>query len=435
MKKVFLKSIGCRTNQVEVEGIASMLEDSGYTLVKNHSNAEIIIINTCTVTAHTESKTKRLIKSYAKNIPGVKVLVTGCLAQQLPDELMEIEGVHWVVGNTKKNDIPEILNIREKNLVCPPLTECNMPVSIFDSTKLDARDSLRTRFHIKIQEGCNFRCSYCIVPILRGSSRSVQRSEIIMVCKRAIDAGYKEIVLTGTHIGQYLHSRTYRLEALIDEICAIHGDFRLRLSSLDPRDCDAGIFQGIASVDRICKHLHLSIQSLSHKVMAGMKRSFREYDQFLERLVSFCNTCPDAGIGGDFIVGFPGETDAMFEETLNMVEQVGFNYGHVFRYSKRPGTVAASMDSQVSGKEKIRRSNTLRNCLNQMRSRFIQSQIGSIKHRIIVEQERPVKGVTSNYIRVKAPDVHARKNTWCDVVLQEYNPEKNWCIAMSEDKG
>lgn len=427
---IALKSIGCRTNQEEMASLRYRLKAEGYSLVKGHDNADVIIVNTCSVTGRTEAKTKRLIKSLAKKLPHAKILVTGCLAQQVPDELLKIMGVCWVVGNAFKKDIPEILCSKKGGLYYTLLTSDNAPVAIFNNHPLRPNDEWRTRFPVKIQEGCDYSCSYCIVPILRGPSRSVSKFDVLKLCRKSIEAGYKEIVLTGTHIGQYSYGKKYKLIELMDDILDIGKDFRLRLSSLDPRDCSDELLGCIRDDKRLSKHVHVNVQSFSPEVLKGMNREYEEYDMLIKRLDSFRQRCTYAGIGGDFIVGFPGETESMFETTLKTVEQIGFNYGHVFRYSKRPGTTASFMDRQVSEKEKKDRSNVLRECLAKMRGEFIEKQLNRVTHTIIVEQEKPVRGITSNYIRVEIPKAVSRRNSWQKVILTKYLPDKNCCQAV-----
>ena len=407
--------------------LSAQLRDSGYSLVQNSAGADIIIINTCSVTGGTESKVKRLIKSIARTSPKCKILVTGCLAQQNPGDLMDRAGVCWVVGTSYKDEIVRILEDGRQGVFCAELTKDNTPVALYDSCCYNPEQDLRTRFHLKIQEGCDYRCSFCIVPVLRGPSRSVPANEIKRICKQALDAGCKEIVLTGTHIGQYADGKDYTLVQLIDDIVCYNHDFRLRLSSLDPRDCTDEILQRIGDEERICAHIHLSVQSFSPEVLEGMNRRYRDYDMLIERLDSFRKKWPHAAIGGDFIVGFPGETESMFETTLHMVRNLGFSYGHVFRYSRRPHTVASERGGQISEKEKTERSDRLRECLVELRCKFIENQIDKVTHRIIVEQQNPAKGVTSNYIRVVVPQTFAKRNTWQEVRLKKYIPAENVC--------
>jgi len=410
--------------------LGSRLRDSGYCLVQGSAGADIVIVNTCSVTGGTESKVKRLIKSIARNSPGSRILVTGCLAQQIPGELKDIPGVCWVVGTSYKDEIVRIIREGRDGVFCAELTKDKTPVTLYDNGCYDPEQDARTRFHIKIQEGCDFGCSYCIVPILRGPSRSVPADEIKRICRQALDGGCKEVVLTGTHIGQYRDGSNYTLVQLIDDIVCYNYDFRLRLSSLDPRDCSTDMLQRIGEGERICAHIHLSVQSFSPEVLAGMNRRYRDYDLLIERLDSFRRKRPHVAIGGDFIAGFPGETEAMFEETLDTVRKLGFSYGHVFRYSRRPHTAACERKGQVSEKIKTERSDLLRVCLAKLRSRFINSQVDTVMHRIIVEQENPAIGVTSNYIRVVVPQAFAQRNTWQQVRLKKFQADENICEAV-----
>ncbi len=427
---IALKSIGCRTNQEEILSLGSALKSQGYCIVKSAAEAEIIIINTCSVTGGTESKTKRMIKSLARRNPHARILLTGCLAQQLPRELQKTGGVEWVVGNAHKKDIPRILSAQKAGLFHSSVAQDHPPVAVFDNYNPDPDDDWRTRFSVKIQEGCDFGCSYCIVPILRGPSRSISKPDVIGHCMKAVDAGYKEIVFTGTHIGQYSAKKRYGLLNLIDEVLTIKGDFRLRLSSLDPRDCSDELLDRMMTEQRLCNHIHISVQSLNPDILSAMKRSYREYDRFVERIRAFSQQSPHAGIGGDFIAGFPGETEEMFATTLEAVSFIGFNYGHVFRYSKRPGTRAATMENQIPEKEKIVRSDRLRRLLSKKRQEFIQKQLNTVTHTIVVEKEIPVRGITQNYIRVEVSQIHRKRNTWQQVRLINYSSEKNCCEAV-----
>ncbi len=432
---VALTAIGCRTNQEEVTSLSAALREDGYHIVQHNTIADIIIINTCSVTAGTESKTKRLIKSVTRKYPGARVLVTGCMAQQIPEELLEIPGVTWVVGNTRKKDIPQIIKNEKDGLFYSPINDKTVPAAAAPVHPTEPPEEWRTRYPVKIQEGCDYRCSYCIVPLLRGPSRSVGRNDILTLCRRVADVGYKEIVFTGTHIGQYEDNNGYRLVQLIDEVLALPGDFRIRLSSLDPRDCTDELLTRITEESRLCDHIHVSVQSLCPEVLAGMNRVYTEYDTFIERILSFRSRSPYAGIGGDFIVGFPGETKSMFETTLAMAEKIGFNYGHVFRYSKRPGTVAATMQNHISEKDKIERSSTFRSLLDSQRTRFIQKQLHSVIHTIIIEREKPIHGITSNYIRVEVPALRRNRNTWLPVRITSYSADRNYCIgALCEEQ-
>jgi threonylcarbamoyladenosine tRNA methylthiotransferase MtaB len=255
-----------------------------------------------------------------------------------------------------------------------------------------------------------------------------------MVCRRAVDAGYKEIVVTGTHIGQYQGEKGEGFIELIERLSAVPGDFRMRLSSLDPRDCGATLFNLIGTNPRFCRHLHLSVQSLCPEVIAAMNRPSLEMDSFIETVVGFRTRFPDAGIGGDFIVGFPGETEGNFLKTLASIEKIGFSYGHVFRFSKRPMTAAAGFPDQIDEKEKSRRSAGLRAVLDRCHNDFVRKLIGT-RHRIIVEKEEPVTGRASNYLHIEVPAASAPRNTWCTVRINGIYPTNGHCQAILETSG
>jgi threonylcarbamoyladenosine tRNA methylthiotransferase MtaB len=427
-KTVCLKSIGCRTNQEEMAGLSGALSDAGYRIVPEENNADIIIINTCSVTAQTESKTRRMIASLSRQFPRAQILVTGCYAQQLPLEIDRMTGVTWTVGNARKKDIVAILNSPSGGIFHEPLTIEHSPVTVFHDHLGKPSPPGRTRFALKIQEGCDLSCSYCIVPRLRGPSRSVPKKLLLETGSRAIDAGYKELVITGTHIGQYAGGAAFSLPDLVQDLSQLPGDFRIRLSSLDPRECTKELLDFIRNGSRLCKHLHISVQSFSKPVLEKMHRADNDYDSFIERMIAFRSHCPDAGIGGDFIVGFPGETPEMFSTTITAIKAIGFSYGHVFRFSSRPGTVAAAMTETIDEKEKIFRSGAVRTCLQTLRKEFITRWYGTT-HRIIIEQHDPSQGLTSSYIRVEIPALSLPKNSWQSVRLLEYNQEKNCCLA------
>ncbi|MDG5814328.1 tRNA (N(6)-L-threonylcarbamoyladenosine(37)-C(2))-methylthiotransferase MtaB [Chitinispirillales bacterium ANBcel5] len=414
---VAFHSVGCRTNQEEVASLQNVFTSAGYSVVSQIETADLIIVNTCSVTSCTESKTKRFLRSIPRSAPRAQILVTGCLAQQLKDELTDYENVKWVVGNVEKGSILPIIENGRVGLHCKNIYASD---TIFLSTVvLPPEHSKRTRFSLKIQEGCNFCCSYCIVPALRGPSRSSDLNNLVAVLKKAVRYGYKEIVLTGTHIGQYRDPATgTSLSGLIEEISEVDGDYRIRLSSLDPRDLTDELLETVAKEGKICDHIHVSVQSFSKDVLLGMGRPFEGVNDLKIKIKRLREKRPDISLGGDFIVGFPGETDHMFMETVNGIRELEFSYGHVFRYSPRPGTKAQKFDNQVTEKLKSQRGELLREELNHSRLNFLSKQ-KERHHRILVESKGPVRGVTSNYIRVELPGKSAEHNSWIEVKLTE----------------
>ncbi|MBN1980659.1 MAG: MiaB/RimO family radical SAM methylthiotransferase [Chitinivibrionales bacterium] len=430
---------GCRTNQQEIEALSGALVAEGFAVCTQASHADIIIVNTCSVTARAESDMKRLITSLGRKYPQARLCITGCLAQQVPEQLIGMPGVTWVVGNGSKDSIVSLLRQSQpRRQLCLSPFQAEGPESVsLAQPKIRPVDAAsgRTRFLMKIQEGCDNRCSYCIVPSLRGPSRSVSREMVMTSVDAAIDAGYKEIVLTGTHIGQYKSARGYTLIDLLNDILRKEADVRLRLSSLDPADCTEEIFQCLETHSRLCNHLHLSMQHLHPTVLTKMNRSVADYDRFFERLALCQSRVPNLGIGADFIVGFPGETGKEFEYLSETVAVKPFSYGHVFRYSARPGTAAVQLPGAVDEAVKRQRAEVLRQMLLQTRSRFIQRQIQRVVHRIIVEDAATCRGVTANYIQVAVPNGRASHNSWLAVVLTDYEPAVNRCIGRCADEG
>jgi threonylcarbamoyladenosine tRNA methylthiotransferase MtaB len=427
---VLIKSIGCRTNQEEMAALGTLLVHSGHTIVDSPARADIVVVNTCLVTSAAEAKTRRYISALSRARPGVKICVTGCLAQHSPHDIMQRLPVTWVVGNGRKQDIPAILRDSPGGVFHTEPGPNNPAAVSLVNTPAGTGASGRTRFFLKIQEGCNYRCAYCVVPLVRGPSASVPFDRILGVFTMAVLAGYKEIVLTGTHIGQYSDSAHGGFERLVETLAGVEGDFRIRLSSLDPRDLSDSLLETVGSHPRLCRHLHLSVQSLSPAVLEKMGRPLAEHDTFVARLTSFRRRFPFAGLGGDFIVGFPQETLEQFEETCGAVAQCGFTFGHVFRFSRRPGTPAAIMRQQVDGKEKNRRSARLRALLDDCHGLFVKSTAGAVQ-RIVVEIKSPATGLASNYLRVEVPGHSAPVNSWLDVMVTGTGGSNGRCVAVA----
>jgi threonylcarbamoyladenosine tRNA methylthiotransferase MtaB len=428
IKAIAFHSIGCRTNQEEMTALAFRLAGQGCAIVDRADEAEVVVVNTCSVTSGTEAKTRRFLRQLSRSAPRAGICVTGCLAQQQAEQLRLLPNVRWVVGNGLKKDIPSIISENPEGIFWGPLEPKRSSLELLDAP-IFFNGSRRTRFSVKIQEGCDFRCSYCIVPLVQGGSRSAPLTGILEVCRKAIESGFKEIVLSGTHIGQY-NDNGQGLEDLLETITLSPGDYRVRLSSLDPRDLTNKLIGLIGAHGRLCNHLHVSVQSLSQKILEKMDRSALSADSIVERLVKARTAFPQMGIGGDFIVGFPGETTEQFEETVRNVKKIGFSYGHVFRYSRRPSTSAADFPGQIDEKEKIRRSALLRSVLDECRDEFVRRCIGSAQ-RILVETENPVSGFASNYLRLEAPGAACKRNDWCAAVVAENDAATGRCRAVA----
>ncbi len=373
-------TLGCKSNQAESEHLLSSLLKRGYEEAGLEERPDICIINTCTVTSKTDYQSRQLIRRALR--AGAKVIVTGCYAQRAPEEINKISKECIIVANDKKNSIINMLSYTTSSNISHP--------------------SHRSRPIIKIQDGCNKRCSYCIIPSVRGSSRSKEPHEIINEIKRLEDTGYNEAVLTGINLGSYgLDLKpALKLEALLEKIISTTKKIRIRLSSLGIKEVSPGIIELIKESGRICRHIHLSLQSGDDAILKLMNRSYRAED-FITLVNELKTKIEDINIGADVIVGFPGETDSNFENTYRVIEKASIGYLHIFPYSKRPGTVAAEMQEQINGRIKACRLEILRNLDKGLRNSFKASQIGKL-HQIVVEriEDHMIKGKTDNYVDV-----------------------------------
>ena len=413
-RRVALRSFGCRTNQEELAVLQSALQTDNYSIVDDMVDADIVIVNSCTVTAHTEKKTRRLLQTIRKKYPDKKIMVTGCLAQQSPT-LLRQESADWVVGNTYKYDIPAIIANNQAGVFHAAVNGSSACLTMAPVYAYTAQ-SPRVRLTIKIQEGCNHACAYCIVPQVRGTARSAVLTAISETVRRAVDLGYRELVLSGTHIGQYVDEASgTRLDEMVASLSEINGDFRIRLSSLDPRELSDNLLDLIAHHPRICRHLHVSLQHLSADVLRGMGRFSDQDEQSFERLTLFRQQYPNVGLGADLMVGFPGETERDFELLCQGVGALRLSYAHVFKYSCRPGTAAMQMDDQVPEELKTMRSLVLKSGVAHSRAQFMCGCLG-MSERILSETMQPVSGLTSNYLRLTLPE-NGTKNCWHDVII------------------
>jgi threonylcarbamoyladenosine tRNA methylthiotransferase MtaB len=416
---VYTKSFGCRTNQEEVFSLNYYFEQQGYKIADNIKNADIVVINSCLVTKEAESKVRRYINFVLRNNQKAKICLTGCMAQFYFWEIAKKLPVTWVVGNILKEKIPEIIYNNKNGIFYKEFDNKEKQAISLINIPHKNGFSKRTRFFLKIQEGCNNNCSYCIVPYVRGRSISLGFKKLKEIFITALQNGYKEIVLTGTHIGQYEDPEYGRLQNILEILSNIQGDFRIRLSSLDPRELNKSFADLIIQSNKICKHIHLSIQSLSSSILEKMNRPIKDFEKFIELLLYIKNKCPSLGLGGDFIVGFPGESEKEFLETCEMVLETGFAFGHIFKFSLRPKTYASKMTNQIKEQEKTKRSEKLRDIIFLSQQKFIKNLFNT-EQRILVEKTNPISGLASNYLRINVLDYYIEKNCWLDVIIKDY---------------
>ncbi|WP_409228593.1 tRNA (N(6)-L-threonylcarbamoyladenosine(37)-C(2))-methylthiotransferase MtaB [Gudongella sp. SC589] len=406
MNSVAFHTLGCKVNQYETEAMEEMFEKNGYRVVGEDDYSDIYVINTCTVTNLSDRKSRQFIRKSKKNNPGAIVAVVGCYSQVSPEEVETIEGVDVIIGTSERNRIVELCEEAERtkrriNIVRPVKT-----YKKFEKINIDDLKS-RTRAFVKIQDGCNQFCSYCIIPYARGPIRSREFGDIEQEVRKLASAGFKEVVLTGIHVASY--GKDLKRESLgevIDKISLIEGIERIRLSSLEPTLIDRDFMEIMTKSPKICDHFHLSLQSGSDTVLERMNRKYTT-EEYREKVRLIREYLPDAGITTDIIVGFPGETEQEFQETVRFVEEIGFSRIHVFKYSPRKGTPAATMDNQVHGEVKNIRSELLIALGDRLSEEFNGKYIENPKDVLYEEHTKRdlnvYEGYTSNYIRVRTP--------------------------------
>jgi threonylcarbamoyladenosine tRNA methylthiotransferase MtaB len=368
-------NFGCRASQADGAAIESALLGKGM-CPTGAANAELIVLNTCTVTALADQDARKAVHRLHRENPGARILVTGCYAQRAPDELAVLPGVYWVVGNSNKVDIPEI--------VTDPATPYHGEIRVGDifangeflSAPVEDAAGDRTRPNLKIQDGCNNRCSFCIIPFVRGRSRSAPAEQVIAQVKN-LAGRYREVVLSGINLGRWGREpgSTLRLVDLIRRLLDETEVQRLRLSSVEPMDWSDDLLELVASSPRIAKHVHAPLQSGSDLLLRRMHRKYRP-KHYQERVRKARSWMPDAAIGADVMTGFPGETPEEFEESRAFIESLPFTYLHVFTYSERPGTPAASSPGSVPLEVRKERNRILRELATSKNLGFRRRMIG-----------------------------------------------------------
>jgi threonylcarbamoyladenosine tRNA methylthiotransferase MtaB len=384
---VALDSLGCKLNQAEMQSLARQLEAAGYRLVAADAKADIYILNTCTVTHIADRKSRHLLRLAHRRNPAASLIAIGCYAQRAPAELAQIEGVELVLGNDRKMNLLDLLTDAASQRQAP------IPPSGPQAVR-------RTRAFLKIQDGCKNFCAYCIVPYVRQREQNVAVDDILALVKGFVANSYREVVLTGTEIGAY-QSNDVNLAGLIRRILAATPLTRLRLSSLQPHHISPDLME-LWRDARLCPHFHLSLQSGSDAVLKRMKRRYTVAD-YRRAVALIRNVVPDAAITTDVLVGFPGETDAEFRETLDFCREMQFARIHVFPFSPRPGTAAAVMPQQISDALKKERSEQMLALSKESVKAFQQKFIGRTMDVLWEQQSNGIwSGLTGNYIKVYA---------------------------------
>lgn len=406
MKRVAFHTLGCKVNQYETEAMEELFQKNGYSIVGEEEKADIYVINTCTVTNLSDRKSRQFIRKSKKINNESLVAVVGCYSQVSPEEVEKIEGVDVIIGTSERNQIVQLCERAKKSSEKINVVRSIKTYKEFEKINIDEIKS-KTRAFLKIQDGCNQFCSYCIIPYARGPIRSREYQDIEKEAEKLAIAGFKEIVLTGIHVASYGKDlKRESLREVIEKISKIEGIQRIRLSSVEPNLIDDEFMKTMTSSKNVCDHFHLSLQSGSDSVLSRMNRKYTT-EEFMEKVEIIRKYMPQAGITTDIIVGFPGETDEEFNETMNFVKAVGFSRIHVFKYSPRKGTPAASMDGQIHGDVKSKRSEELIKLGEELTIAF-NSKFNHKKLAVLFEEKTKGKsnvyeGYTTNYIRVQVP--------------------------------
>ena len=469
MASFHIENFGCRATQADGAALERQFVERGLERADSARDAEIVILNTCTVTEGADKDARAAIRRLQRENPGCRILVTGCYAQRAPEELATLPGVTWVIGNSHKHQAAEIATGRPftdkpsssglsgfvplSNLSGEPANQKpNVVVGdIFAHTELLAAPVFeaaneRTRPNLKVQDGCDNRCSFCVIPYVRGQSRSLPIERVIREVQTLVDAGYREVVISGINLGRWgrdledshqpsaINHRVNqgeigvrgrrrttddrRLVGLIRGILDHTALEKLRISSVEPMDWSDELIELVARSPRIAKHAHVPMQSASDAVLRRMHRKYRPW-HYREKIEKIRAAMPTAAIGADVMVGFPGESEAEFAETRRMVEELPFTYLHVFTYSARPGTPAAKMNGQVPVRVARDRNRMLREIAAQKQAAFRQSLVGTIVDAITLHasNDRFTEALTDNYLKM-----HIRgklgSNRWINVAVE-----------------
>jgi threonylcarbamoyladenosine tRNA methylthiotransferase MtaB len=409
--KVGICSLGCKVNIYESELVTNILKNNNYTVVDFEDKADIYIINTCSVTNESDKKSRKMINRAKKNNPAAIIIVMGCYSQVNAEDI----DVDIVLGNKDKSKIVEIIEeyikTKQKKKIIYDLTKVEfekMEITNFDS---------HTRAFVKIQDGCNAFCSYCIIPYVRGRVRSKDPEDVIKEVTTLVEKGYKEIVLTGIHTGRYGTDINTNLEELLNKLVNIPNIYRIRLSSIEINEITPGIKELLKENKVMAKHLHIPLQSGSNKILKLMNRRYNK-EEFLS-MVDNLRDIPDISLTTDLIVGFPNEGEEEFNETIDTLKKIGFTKIHTFPYSKRKGTPAAIMDNQVFPEEKKKRVHRILDLSNKYEHNFYESKIGKIYDGVVEVHSNGTTIVhTSNFIPVIINDI-VEEGTIVDVKIEK----------------
>ena len=431
-----LHNFGCRASQADGAALKKQLLQAGLAEARKTDSTDVVVLNTCTVTAAADAEVRQVIRRIHRQNPQCRILVTGCYAQRAPEEIAGLEGVSWVVGNSHKHLVadlvregmdeearrlgsgirPRLLQIDEVGAANPAEVQVGEISAEFHFAPAFPDD--RTRPTLKVQDGCNARCSFCIIPAVRGRSRSLPPDSVIQEVRRLEGQGYKEIVLSGINLGSYGRDLGRRIDflGLLESILSATSIPRIRISSLEPMDVGPQLIRLVGREDRLAQHLHVPLQSGCDRILRQMNRRYWAA-QYAERVLAIREQIPDSGIGADVMVGFPGETETDHAASARFIESLPFTYLHIFPYSPRPGTPAAAERDQVNGQAIRRRGEEIRAVIRAKRQAFLAAQVGRTLSALTLDETEDGSRValSSNYLKIVLPASAMAPNTLLEV--------------------
>ena len=432
MKKAASFALGCKVNQYESEAIAELFQEKGYEIVGIDEEADVYVINTCTVTNFGDKKSRQLIRKVKRQNENAIVCVVGCYAQTAPQELEKVEGVNLVLGTKDRAQIVEMVeNYKVENGVESHVSDI-MKERLFEPLSIQKLAN-RTRAYLKIQDGCSQFCSYCIIPYARGPIRSREPEDVIAEVKRLAENGFKEVVLTGIHVASYgKDRRDTSLIEILRQVHEVEGIDRIRFSSIEPNVVTEEFAQAIADMPKVCDHFHLSLQSGCDKTLKEMNRKY-DTEKYRQAAATLRKYLPEVALTTDIIAGFPGETEEDFQASYDFAKEIGFAKIHAFPYSPKKGTPAAARKDQLLNAVKADRSHRLIELSDKMADDFIQAYVGR-EVEVLFERaigEGVYEGHTTNYIKVKATSEKDLTNVICTVAVTKAENEELFGAAKA----
>ncbi len=409
--KIAFKTLGCRVNLYETDALASRFKAAGYEIVNADEDTDIFVVNTCTVTNQSDQKCRQALHQIRRQHPESLIVATGCMVNHRKNELLENKTVDYAIDNERKY---ALFNIIDKHFKGEQVDPEGLDVDLFGYQP--AFDTFHTRSLIKIHDGCNNFCSYCLIPMVRGRATSRSDKDIYDNIRSVVDHGFKEIVLTGVNMGRYQY-QDVNFEGLVENILNIDGDFRLRISSIEP-DNFSDRFLRLFENEKLAPHMHICLQSGAENTLKAMRRHYTaaEFKNMCERIKT---AIPDFNITTDLIVGFPGETEDDFMESAEMCREIGFSHIHTFKYSVRNGTKAATMPNQIPEKIKTERSGIIRKISAENKKRYFEQMLGKPQKMLIerINSDGIAQGYGENYIPMRLKGIGLEKNAFVNVIV------------------